>query len=361
MTGRERVKATLSHKGADRLPVGHMPFYPAVADMICAHAGLSTYEEALVYIGSDYRRIVMPMRQTPGPALLAYYRQTYQREWPVQDIAKPVFEMPTFGVEAHGSYSTAITVRPFESAETTAEIDDFPWPDPGWYDYDGLAAEVAKHPDKANIVSHWSPIYGSVCQLFGMEAALMNMLLQPELVEAAIEHITDFFYERNRRMFERCKGQLDIFIIGDDVASQSGLMISLDVWRRFFKKPLQKLITLAKSYGLFVHEHCCGAMSELIPEFIALGVDELEPCQFHLPGMEPKRLKREYGNDITFYGGVCTQSTLPFGSPEDVRGEVRRLQKIFGDTGLAIGSDHSLLPEFPLENILALYEEAVKG
>ena len=78
-------------------------------------------------------------------------------------------------------------------------------------------------------------------------------------------------------------------------------------------------------------------MSELLPEFIELGVDEIEPCQFHLSGMNPDRLSREFANDITFYGGINTQKTIPFGTEEDVRREVRETKKAFKNGGYAIG------------------------
>ena len=98
---------------------------------------------------------------------------------------------------------------------------------------------------------------------------------------------------------------------------------------------------------------------EIIPDLIEIGCDILEPTQVHLPGMAPLELKREFGMDMTFFGAICTQKTLPYGTPDDVRREVRERVRVLGKGGGYICSpDHTVLDDVPVENVLALYDEA---
>jgi uroporphyrinogen decarboxylase len=357
-SSREIVLNTLEHKAADRIPVGYMHILPEVAEAITRKYDLHSYEEVLELLGLDYRKLKVPYLRNPPDELREEYRKRYDKDWPEQDVRKPFFLMQPFGVETEGSYSGAISNRPFAEIDSVKPIESYPWPDPLWLDYDAIAAEMDLYPDKAIIAPDWSPVWGAVCEFFGMENALANLLLQPKLVDATIERVMDYYIGRDELLFEKCKGRFDIYLFGDDFASDRGLLFSLETWRRFFKHPTKKRIDLAKSHGLKVHNHCCGVMHELIPEFIDMGIDELEPCQFHLSGMSAERMSREFGRHITFYGGIDTQKTIPFGTPEEVRKKVRDTMEVFPGGGYAVGSDHTLLPEFPLENTLALYDEA---
>jgi len=147
----------------------------------------------------------------------------------------------------------------------------------------------------------------------------------------------------------------------DDYATDTSLFFSLEDWRRFYKPGMKRLFELTKSHSKSVWYHCCGAMSDLIPDLIDMGLDILEPCQVHLPGMKPERLKRDFGKHIVFYGAINTQQTLPFGSEEDVRREVRERIRVLGsDGGYIVGPDHSVNKDVPAENVIALYDEAAK-
>ena len=202
------------------------------------------------------------------------------------------------------------------------------------------------------------PLFITLCDLMGMDAALMNLLLAPAAVEAALSHIADISLEVQRRALEAYGDVLHQVRLWDDIADKRGLLFQPDLWRRLFLPHLARASELAKSHGLPVHYHCCGAMSDIIPDLIDIGVDVLEPCQLHLPGMDPERLKQDYGQHITFWGGVNTQQTLPFGAPDDVRREVRERVRVLGRAGgYVLSPDHSLMPDVPPENIEALYDE----
>jgi len=119
---------------------------------------------------------------------------------------------------------------------------------------------------------------------------------------------------------------------------------------------------LAKDDGMKVWFHCCGTFRPVIPDLIDIGMDVWETVQVHLPGNEPEVLKREYGKDITFFGAINTQRTLPYGTEEEVRAEVRERIRVLGKGGGYIcGGDHTILPDVPMANVFAMIDEARKA
>jgi uroporphyrinogen decarboxylase len=149
--------------------------------------------------------------------------------------------------------------------------------------------------------------------------------------------------------------------IADDYGTQRGLMMSPQMWRVFFAPHLETLADMAHNEGIKVFLHCCGSSREIIPDLIALGIDILNPIQPQAKGMDPRDLKAHFGNRLCFHGGIDTQKTLPFGSVNDVKEEVIDRLTIFGkEGGYILAPVHTIEPDVPLENILALYEAAKK-
>jgi len=158
---------------------------------------------------------------------------------------------------------------------------------------------------------------------------------------------------------EKCIGLADIFWFGDDFATARGMMMSPEHWRKFLKPTYRKIFQLAKSHDRKMWFHCCGTFREVMPDLIDMGMDVWETTQVHLPGNEPEVLKKEYGKDICFYGAINTQQTLPFGTPDEVRAEVRERIRVLGKGGgYIVGGDHAILPDVPIENVLAMIDEA---
>ena len=158
--------------------------------------------------------------------------------------------------------------------------------------------------------------------------------------------------------FSREVGDLaDILMIADDYGTQSSLMMSQKHFREFFKEPTQALIELGKKYGLKIMLHCDGNVRELIPEFIDMGIDILNPIQNVGPDMDPKVLKREFGKDLCFHGAIDTQQDLPHLSPEEVTGDVRKKVEMLGKGGgYILSPTHMIQLDVPLENILKMYQ-----
>jgi len=195
--------------------------------------------------------------------------------------------------------------------------------------------------------------------LRGVEQCMLDIALNPEIIEAIIAKEIEFFLEYGKRLFEQIKGKVDIFFMGDDFASQNGMLMSLEQWRRLFKPGLRAYIDLAHSYGIKVMHHTCGAIYDMIPDFIDCGLDILQSLQPKAKGMDLKKIKQEYGKYICFQGGIDIQETMPHGTPEDVRNEVLdRIRTLGKGGGYILGTAHNMLPDVPVENALAYFDAA---
>ncbi|HXV42231.1 MAG TPA: cobalamin-dependent protein, partial [Anaerolineae bacterium] len=167
----------------------------------------------------------------------------------------------------------------------------------------------------------------------------------------------DITVENARRVLELAGDRLDMVYFYDDVATQNSLMISQEMWRNYVRPCHARLIEVAKSYGLKVMYHCDGAIYPLVPELIDLGIDLLNPVQADAKGMEPPRLKAEFGDRLSFHGGIDIIKTLPGGTVEDVRREVRERVQVLGrQGGYILASSHHIQSDTPLANVLAMYQ-----
>ncbi len=252
---------------------------------------------------------------------------------------------------------------PLADARTIADIEQYNWPTEQNVDFDKISSKIrALDPDKVRIVSvGFSAVFCTLCDLFGMEQAMANLYLEPALIEASIEKFLGFMLPVMKRVLDRDSENLDFFWMGDDFSTQRGIMIAPQQWRRFFKPVYLKMFELIKSYDVMVWFHSCGSFAPVIGELVDGGMDVWETVQAHLEGNEPEDLKKKYGGSLTFFGAINCQRTLPFGTPEDVRKEVRERFRVLGrGGGYIVGPDHSLQKNMPPQNIEALFDEAHK-
>jgi uroporphyrinogen decarboxylase len=195
-------------------------------------------------------------------------------------------------------------------------------------------------------------------RLRGMEQAMVDMAADPELAYEMLGRCGDFAVQLAEAACSRFP--LDWLWTGDDVASQRSLMISPARWRALVKPHLGRAFDVGKSHGLPVAYHCCGALRPIIGDLVEMGLDVLNPVQCRCPGMDPLELKREFGKELTFMGGVDTQELLPEGTAVEVRKATRALIDGMTDDGggYILAASHTLPPETPIENIFAMYDEA---
>lgn len=350
--------AALSFREPDRIPVD---FWAdgEVAERLRGHVGAADREALLQALGVDLRYI-------PGPAQAGQTYRTLEGgrildHWGV--VRRP---MSVDGVDRAGRAWTwnylHLERGPLEGAAAAREVDAYQgWPSAGMWDYSGVEAQTRTIRDAGCAVVFGGDRLDRTAQLKagmylrGMEQFLIDLVTEEEIVDAVLEHVVGYYLDYNRRVFEAAKGKIDIFFMGDDMGMQTGPMVSPETYRRFFKGNLRRFNDLAHAYGAKTMYHTCGNVVELIPDFIETGLDILQAVQ---PAcMDLKALKREFGRSLSFQGGMDIQHTLPHGSPEDVRREVRERAETLGPGGGYIFcSSHNLLPDVPTENAIALFD-----
>jgi len=245
----------------------------------------------------------------------------------------------------------------FEDYEDPGKINDFEWPDPEKYiSIEECKSVIELAPKDYPVMGIlWSSHFQDTCAAFGMETALVKMMTEPEMYQAVDNKVVEFYLKANEIFFEACKGKLNAILIGNDLGSQSGLMLSPNLIREFVIPGAKRLIAQAKSYGLKVIYHSCGSIIDAIPDLIDAGVDVIHPIQALAKGMEPKALKDQFGSSVSFCGGVDAQDLMVNGKPEEVRIKVQELRSIFS-TGLIISPSHeAILPDTNPANIEALF------
>ncbi len=194
--------------------------------------------------------------------------------------------------------------------------------------------------------------------LRGREQFFMDLAYQEEFLPVFLDRITDIAVQNAELA---AKLGADIFGIGDDLGSQRGLLISPKTWREFFKPRLKRIIDAVKNTNnetaFFFHSD--GKIDEIIPDLIEVGVNILNPIQPEV--MDPAKIKKDFGKDLIFFGGISVQQTLPFGKPEDIFNEVKlRMETIGKDGGYIMSPSHLVNEDIPWENIAAFFEAADK-
>ncbi|NIA12876.1 MAG: hypothetical protein GWP08_02255 [Nitrospiraceae bacterium] len=195
-------------------------------------------------------------------------------------------------------------------------------------------------------------------RLRGMEDGLLDLAADHDLANTMLGRCADFAVTLSEAACDRFA--LDWLWTGDDVAGQQAMMMDPAMWRDLIRPHLQRVVDVGAARGLPVAYHSCGALRPIIPDLIEMGVGVLNPVQCNCPGMDPLELKREFGAELAFMGGVDTQDLLPNGTPGQVRRATARLIEgmTAGGGGYILAASHTVPPETPDDNIFAMYTEA---
>jgi uroporphyrinogen decarboxylase len=330
------VLATIRHEIPDRVPV----------DAICIEnaSSLAAFlhvepNEVMKKLGLDGCIVAAPFAdRLPSPP-----GDTPLTEW---------------GTLSTAEYGTG-GIHPLAVAANLKAIEQYPWPQADQYDY-RQAARIAAQigTEKAVRGPYWVPLFCRACDLFGMEGAMSKMLLEPTIFEAVLERVLVITAEYCERLLDACGDAMPILCLGDDFATQRGMMIAPDHWRRFLKPRYARLFDIGRRKGKFIWFHSCGNILEVMPDLIDIGMDVWETVQLHTLPIGARGLKREYGRHITFFGGINTQR-LPFAEPADVREEVCRvIERLGRNGGYVCGPDHHVKPDVSAENTVALFDAA---
>jgi uroporphyrinogen decarboxylase len=247
-----------------------------------------------------------------------------------------------------------------------ADLERHKWPDPERpARYQGLRESALKLREETDcaIVFYLPARLMSLGEfLRGFDVWLMDLLINQPLAEALLAKFTEIQLVMIERYLSEVGELVDIVNVADDLGMQTGTLISRDLYRKMVK-PWQRRIydaIHARTPAKLLY-HTCGSVYDLIPDFIEIGVDILNPVQVSARRMEPSRLKREFGRDICFWGGIDTHQVLPFGTPHEVRDEVRRrISELAPGGGYVLNAVHNIQREVPPENICAMFEAALE-
>jgi len=347
MTKRERFLAFANFQPVDRIPRRASYTQPELENMT-AFLGKDPYEHFDNDTGGG-------AGLTPPADFQAPDYRVYHQEW----LSNPDFSIDYNGCGhlGHGFYHFTEYISPLRDATRFREIEDYPLADnAGWSDTELRAACEQAHAagDYAQIfVGH---MYENAWQVRGYEPFLMDLLTQREWAELLLDRFCD---NNTRVAAAAARAGYDCIATGDDVANQNALMFQPDLWREVMKPRWAKVIAAARAIKPDIHVwyHSDGNVWDILDDLIEIGITILNPVQPEC--MDPVEVRKRCGKRLAFDGCMGTQSTMPFGTAEDVRSRVRELVAALDgkNGGLMLSPTHVLEPEVPPENVVAFYEE----
>lgn len=339
MTSRERVLTALRHEQPDRTPRDFWAEPPAW-NRLLARVGHDDKDQLLDALGIDVRHL-----EAPAPPERAIGGGTFQNFWGERFICQPTPWGP-MREDTQGALA---------GASSLAELEAFDWPTPDCLDRSQLKEQCRRYEQRA-LLYGFADVWQRAALVRGWEAMFLDMAERPEWVHFLCRTFTDFYLEDYTRAAETTGGRIDLYLVISDLGSQHGPLISLGMFRQFVAPYLKEMVERIHRLGGRAMFHSCGMVRPFIPDLIGLGVDVLDPIQPTGPEMEPEGLKRDFGDQLSFHGGLDMQNLLPRATPAQVEAEARRYCEVAGaGGGYILGPAHLFQPDVPPENILALY------
>lgn len=371
LTSRERVLCSLNHQEPDRVPIfigasGATTMLAPAYERLRSYLGIQSQtkvfsralqyaemdEEVMVRFGSDARAI------SPGPAPSGHRREltndAFVDEWGVTWERRP----------------SATYYEVVECPLANASVDDierYTWPDLCHPDrFEGLAAKARAIRENGYAVVAMAGVspFEQIGLLRGLSAWLIDLAVNTEFAQALLNQVAGLMKASVVRLLEEAGDYVDVVITSDDLGTQKAPMISPAMYRRLVKPYHADLLSAIKDRTKAkVFFHSDGNIYPLLGDLIEIGVDLLNPVQVSATDMgDTARLKREFGDRLSFCGGIDTQDVLPRGAVDDVRREVRRrIQDLAPGGGYVLAAVHCIQPDVPPENVCAMFDEAIKA
>lgn len=394
MNSRERVLTALAHREPDRVPIdlGASPvtgIHPVAYHRLKQHLGLDGQPVRVADIILQLAEVEESMRRRFGvdvvslPLLkpLPNVRNTHWKPWILPD-GSPARISADFEPEvtdggdllirasdgaithrmAAGIYHFVPRDAPLEDA-TLADVEQF---EPRRLTDEELAflrhaaSRLRKETDYALFGWFGGSLFEGAQFARGWVNLMMDLKRSPEFVVALVEKLARAALANLERYLGAVGEFVDVVGFGDDFGTQGGLQISPEDYRRFFLAHHRRLYGMVHARSRArVFLHSCGSVYDLIPDLIEAGVEVLNPVQTSATNMEPARLKREFGDQLTFWGGGCGMQILPRGTTEEVAAEVRQRLRVFAPGGgFVFAPTHDIQPDAPPQNIIAMYDAA---
>jgi len=363
LTSRERVLLALNHQEPDRVPIVFgadgstamlVPAYQNLKRYLGIECETQLFDRAFQYARIDEQvmvRFEADVRTLLGPASLRCAPvngpdDTFTDYWGITWQRPP------------GGYYYNMVSQPLKSALTPKEIDQYSWPDSEMIlDLSGLAERARRLRRESpyaimGIHDGLSSLFESCWYLRGLPEFMMDLAANPEMAHALLRHMTDLAKATTAQFLKEVGQYIDIYRVGDDLGTQ----ISPRMFREVVKPYLAE-------YYAMIHNmtdarlmlHCCGSVRPIMGDLIEIGVDILNPVQVSAKDMEPGELKAQFGDRLSFCGGIDTQQVLPHGTREEVQEEVqRRIQEL-----ALLAAVHAIQPDVPPENVCTMFEAAL--
>jgi len=349
LTPRQRVIAALNREEPDRVPFElFLGLSPSLMETFVARTG---HLDPAEYWHAPVRSV--SHRPAPAFELWRTYAAYYPEQLPAGTSISPFGVIQTYGSTEH----FVRKLCPLRNATRVEEAVDYPLPDPAdpaRYAHLEPATRALQERGLAVQGELYVTIFETAWAIRGFEEMLADLVLRPDFAEALFDRLTDLRLAQARQMAE---AGVDVLRLGDDVASQTGMLISPALWRKWFKPSMARIIDAARAIKpeIQIFYHSDGDCRAIVPDLIEIGVTVLNPVQPEC--MDPAELKREYGDRLAFWGTVGTQSTMPHGTPAEVRAVVKeRIETVGKGGGLLISPTHTLEPDVSWENLIAFVE-----
>jgi uroporphyrinogen decarboxylase len=376
MTSRERVLVALDHREPDRVPIEFgssqvssvLIGQPYGYEALCEHLGISDYPrpEINVYLNS-VKNVDARIMQRFGADL-----RWVMPGGPEVERAPDGTMVDAWGLvlTPSGAFNTFVDAKaPLRGADTPGDIGSYAhWPDLADPRITAGKRDEARghHDDGFAVVASLGPggrLFHTYAWLRGFDTWLMDMYENPSLYHALAERVLEVSIGYVETVLPAVAEFADIVYMADDLGTQRSTLMSRDAYLTFCKPYHKRWIEAVRRVAprAKILMHSCGAISALIPDLIEIGVDILNPVQPKATGMDPLRVKREFGADLSFLGGLDIQELLPFGSPGEIRDGVRELLEAYApDGGYVFAPAHEILPEVRPANIVAMFDAALE-
>jgi len=347
MNSRERVLSAYKRTGYDRIPIKHEGT-PEVNHLIMEHFGLTNMNQLLKVVGDDFRYVEAIYI---GPELKTFEDGSFEGYWGER------YKYMEFGT---GKYMESC-YQPFAGIDTLDKLDRSHFPSADWFDYSTIREQCEA------INGEYAVCFGgagdmdfinSISRAKGMEEVMIDMMTDNEAFIEIMNQRFKFYYDMHERVLQAARGLIDFTHIGEDLGNQRGPMISMELFETYFAPKFKEYFDMVHRYGAKAMMHMCGTVNEFLPRLIELGLDIQDVVQPTTPDMDIAVLQRNFGDKLIFQGSMDVQKEIAFGTPNEVRKEVRRRLDLFPTGGLFLGPSHAIQAGSPLENILAMYREA---
>ena len=343
LTPKQRVLNTLNYRGYDRMAT----FYQATPEFdveLKQSLGVTERADLDARLGVDMKTIAP---RWAGPELRRFPDGSWEGIWGERYNNIPY---------EHGTYPEAVYL-PYAGLTDVSEVEKLRFPSADWFDYSTIPAQCDKWADYAICIggAGTPDFMNGIARCRGVGQVLLDVGARDPVYLKLMEKRHEYFIDWCERGLKAGGGKIDILALGEDYGSQRGLLISPRTFDRVFRTFTREYFDLAHRYGAKAMMHCCGSVVDLLPRLIDMGLDILDVVQVDATGMEIRELHRQYYGKIVLRGSMSVQSTLPFGTRNDVRREVALRQELYRDGGMIIGPTHAIQPLTPVENVLEMY------